>query len=108
MLSQLNRELRSRADGEPQLTDLRDSGAVEQDADNVWLLYCPQHVSDPDVQALIDMDAGTGRAVVAIKIAKARQSVPGTVYTHFIKDKMRFEDTRPQPYPEQMTMEDPK
>ena len=105
VLSQLNRELRSRSDGEPQLTDLRDSGAVEQDADNVWLLYCPQKVSDPDVQALIDVDAGTNHAVVAIKIAKARQSVPGTVYTHFIKDKMRFEDTRPQPLPQQMTME---
>lgn len=97
VLSQLNRELKSRGNGEPQLTDLRDSGAVEQDADNVWLLYCPETVDDPEVQTLINFNQGSNRAVVAIKIAKARQSIPGVVYTQFIKDQMRFIGTEPEP-----------
>lgn len=99
VLSQLNRELKSRENGEPQLTDLRDSGAVEQDADNVWLLYSPKLVDDTEVQALINFNAGSNRSVVAIKIAKARQSVPGTVYTQFVKDEMRFVGTEPEPAP---------
>ena len=106
VLSQLNRELKNRDNGEPQLTDLRDSGAVEQDADNVWLLYSPKTVDDHEVQALINFNAGSNRSVVAIKIAKARQSIPGTVYTQFVKDEMRFIGTEPEPLPEQMIMGD--
>lgn len=102
LLSQLSREIRSRQDGEPQLTDLRDSGAIEQDADNVWLLFCPKTVEDPEVQTMIDFNSGeSNRAVVAIKIAKARQSIPGTVYTQFVKDEMRFLGMDPEPLPEQ-------
>jgi replicative DNA helicase len=105
LLSQLSREIRSRQDGEPQLTDLRDSGAIEQDADNVWLLFSPKTVEDPEVQALIDFNSGeSNRAVVAIKIAKARQSIPGIVYTQFIKDEMRFLGTTPEPLPEQIDL----
>lgn len=106
LLSQLNREVRGRMDNIPQLTDLRDSGAVEQDADNVWLLYCPTTADDPEVQTLINFNAGSNRAVVAVKIAKARQSVPGTVYTQFIKDEMRFTGIAPDPVPEQLMMGD--
>ena len=106
VLSQLNRELKTRENGEPQLTDLRDSGAVEQDADNVWLLYSPKTVDDHEMQALINFNAGSNRSVVAIKIAKARQSIPGTVYTQFVKDEMRFIGTEPEPLPEQMMMGD--
>lgn len=104
VLSQLNRELKNRDNGEPLLTDLRDSGAVEQDADNVWLLYSPKTVDDHEVQALINFNAGSNRSIVAIKIAKARQSIPGTVYTQFVKDEMRFIGTEPEPLPEQMMM----
>lgn len=39
LLCQLNRELRGRSDGEPVLTDLRDSGSIEQDADDVIFLW---------------------------------------------------------------------
>lgn len=95
LLSQLNREAKGRTDPTPLLTDLRDSGSIEQDADNVWMLYCPKRVDDPDIQALIDANEGSERAVVGISIAKARQSTVGMVYTQFLKSQMRFIDTRP-------------
>lgn len=44
-LAQLNRELSSRQDKRPQLSDLRDTGALEQDADGVIFLHCPSYYS---------------------------------------------------------------
>lgn len=63
LLAQLNRDSTKRADGRPQLSDLRDSGAVEQDADVVMLL----HAEDPADTA------------VDLIVAKNRQGVLGTV-----------------------------
>jgi replicative DNA helicase len=45
-LSQLSREVERRTPPVPQLLNLRDSGAIEQDADNVWLMYRPQYYRD--------------------------------------------------------------
>lgn len=46
-LHQLNRESEKRVGKKPQLSDLRESGAVEADADNVWLLHRPDEPDDP-------------------------------------------------------------
>ena len=76
-VSQLNRSPEARADREPQLADLRESGAIEQDADLVLFLY-----EDPS-------DAAS-KGVIKLKIAKNRHGRVGTVRLAFNKDYTRF------------------
>ena len=65
-VSQLNRSPEARADREPQLSDLRESGAIEQDADMVMFIY--EDPSDP-----------ASKGVVKLKIAKHRNGPTGLV-----------------------------
>ena len=57
VLSQLNRQVENRPDARPRLSDLRESGAIEQDADQTWLLWRPNKGSteQPDNVARIDI-----------------------------------------------------
>lgn len=50
-LAQINRENTKRENKRPQLSDLRDTGALEQDADGVIFLHCPSYYSDEPVDA---------------------------------------------------------
>jgi len=93
LLSQLNRSPKDRPDAVPVLTDLRDSGSIEQDADNVWLLYLPKKTNNEEVNELIkfcEARDNSDASVVGIKVAKARQAEIGTVYTYFDKTRMSF------------------
>ena len=76
-VSQLNRSPEARADREPQLADLRESGAIEQDADMVMFIY--EDPSDP-----------SAKGVVKLKIAKHRNGPTGTVRLGFVRDYTRF------------------
>lgn len=82
-VSQLSREPEKRSDRRPQLSDLRESGAIEQDADLVLLLYRGEHYFPED-------DSLRGRAEVIV--AKQRNGPLGTVNLTFIGHCMRFED----------------
>ncbi len=86
VLSQLNRELDKRKGGTPQLSDLRESGSIEQDADFVGMLYRDSG-GDPDNGEIKDYDA----VPVKLKISKQRNGPTGEVDLTFMKTYTRFE-----------------
>jgi replicative DNA helicase len=88
VLSQLNRELEKRGPGErPRLSDLRESGAIEQDADLVGLLYRESKNKDGDEEPEVEQDA----IAVKLYIAKQRNGPTGDVDLTFLKSYTRFE-----------------
>ena len=81
-ISQLSRAVESRTDHRPQLSDLRESGAIEQDADVVVLILREEYYNPtPDNQ-------GTAEII----IAKQRNGPVGTMKLTFIKEYTRFEN----------------
>ena len=96
-LSQLSRQVEARDDKRPQLSDLRESGSIEQDADMVWFVYreayyvgraepregTPEHLTWQE-----EMDRLHGLAEVII--AKQRHGPIGTVRLSFNSDTTRF------------------
>ena len=81
-LSQLSRGLEARADKRPVLADLRESGAVEQDADVVLFLY------RDDVYVPDSADRGTAEVLVA----KHRNGPTGMIRLAFVGEHSRFDD----------------
>jgi replicative DNA helicase len=82
VLSQLSRAPESRSDHRPQLSDLRESGALEQDADLVVLIYRDDAYNrDPN-----NPDAGTAELIVA----KQRNGPTGIVRLAFLREQTRF------------------
>ncbi len=87
-LSQLSRAVETRKESKiPQLSDLRESGAIEQDADMVMFLYRPEYYG-------INNDAmgETVEGETHIHIAKHRNGSLGNVKVRFIKEYQRFVD----------------
>ncbi|MCL4789054.1 MAG: replicative DNA helicase [Verrucomicrobia bacterium] len=86
VLSQLNRELERDKSRKPRLSDLRESGAIEQDADVVGLLYKPS--ADDDEGGAAEEPDGVP---VNLLIAKQRNGPTGDVNLTFLKPYTRFE-----------------
>jgi replicative DNA helicase len=86
VLSQLNREIEKRGSGEPMLSDLRESGAIEQDADLVAFLYKVKTGEDEDGE-FQDQEA----VPVNLSIPKQRNGPTGRVSLTFLKSYTRFE-----------------
>ena len=85
VLSQLNRELEKDKNRKPRLSDLRESGSIEQDADLVGLLYKPS--SGDDEEPSQDHES----VAVNLLIAKQRNGPTGDVNLTFLKNYTRFE-----------------
>src|ERR1051325_1478730 len=90
VLAQLNRELEKDKNRNPRLSDLRESGAIEQDADLVGLLY------KPDAEKADDDDGAAGQqdveaVAVNLLIAKQRNGPTGDVHMTFLKSYTRYE-----------------
>jgi replicative DNA helicase len=81
-LSQLNRQVESRDRGKPRLADLRESGAIEQDADVIMFIYREEvYVEDSDKQGIAE-----------IIVAKQRNGPIGSVDLTFLREFTRFEN----------------
>jgi replicative DNA helicase len=81
-VSQLNRSVEKREDKTPQLSDLRESGAIEQDADIILFIHRDE-MYNPDP---------TGRGKALLKIGKNRAGPTGEVDLTFIREYTRFEN----------------
>ena len=90
-LSQLNRAVESRTDKKPMLSDLRESGSIEQDADVVMFLYRPE-VYGITSYTNGDMGGESTEGVAEIIVGKHRNGPIGDVRLRFIKDYARFEN----------------
>ncbi len=84
-LSQLSRASEQRADHRPQLSDMRDSGSIEQDADIVMFLYRQDYYNDNN-----DDDENADKNSGECIIAKNRHGEMGTVDLHWRGEFMRF------------------
>src|SRR5438034_2667231 len=86
VVAQLNRQPEQRSGGKPRLSDLRESGSIEQDADLVGLLVRPE-MYEEDEEARQEK---SGEAELII--AKQRNGTAGEVTVTFLKEFTRFED----------------
>jgi len=85
VLAQLNRNPEQRTGGKPRLSDLRESGSIEQDADLVGLLVRTAYYAEDDEQR---QEAGDEAELI---IAKQRNGPVGEVPLSFLKEFTRFE-----------------
>ncbi|CAD5257593.1 Replicative DNA helicase [Bosea sp. 62] len=102
-LSQLSRQVENRDDKRPQLSDLRESGSIEQDADVVMFVYReeyylkgkePRPGTDEHNKWVMEMEAAHGLAELII--GKQRHGPTGTVALQFDADVTRFSDRADQ------------
>jgi replicative DNA helicase len=81
-ISQLSRAVEGREDHRPQLSDLRESGAIEQDADVVVLLMRPEYYGETT----------ENKGIAEVNVAKQRNGPTKNIKLTFLKEYTRFEN----------------
>lgn len=87
-MAQLNRGPEDRSGNRPRMSDLRESGAIEQDADVIMLLHRESYYKTPDPAAAPTDEDNTAELI----IAKQRNGPVGTIELHFNKQWTRFDN----------------
>jgi replicative DNA helicase len=82
-VSQLNRGLEARTDKRPQLGDLRESGAIEQDADVVMFIYRHEYYEPTDIES---------KGMAEVIVSKHRSGSTGRVNMTFLPEFTLFAD----------------
>ena len=93
-LSQLSRAPEQRPDRRPQLSDLRESGSIEQDADLVMFLYRPEYY-----HGATDKDGNSIEGKAELMVAKQRNGPTGKIDLFFHKAYTRFDSVARGPEP---------
>lgn len=87
-LSQLNRSTETREDKRPVLSDLRESGAIEQDADIVCFIHRPEYYT----KSPVDGEGNDIRGLAQLIVAKHRSGAVGDVKLRFVARYAKFEN----------------
>ena len=90
-LSQLNRALETRGDGKPRLSDIAESGALEQVAENVFFLYY-----DYKINGTSGLKSGYGPFTIELIASKVRYGNGGNYKFHYEGDKVKISEKETQ------------
>ncbi|MBR1783918.1 MAG: replicative DNA helicase [Bacteroidales bacterium] len=90
-MSQLSRQVENRVGNKPQLSDLRESGAIEQDADMVIFIYRPEYYKIEQYE-----DGTSTKGMADLLIAKHRSGKVGEVHMRFVNEYVRFDNPMDQ------------
>lgn len=86
-LSQLSRGVEQRADKKPMMSDIRESGAIEQDADIIMMIYRPEYYGD-NIEGIDEETMYEGKTIVSL--VKHRNGSTGDIEFEFQKEINRF------------------